>query len=57
MERHPIFIDRKSDIVIFNKYTFGLHPHFWHRAPKTLGISKVKRVIRVFYYVNEVTLR
>ena len=28
------------DTVIYNKkYIFGLRPHSWHRAPKTLGIS------------------
>ena len=34
-------IFRWGDIVIYNKtYTYicGLHPHVWHRAPKTLGI-------------------
>lgn len=30
----------QCDKVICNKkYIFGLHPHFWHRALKTLGIS------------------
>ena len=29
---------RFCDIVIYNmKCIFGVHPHFWHRAPKTLG--------------------
>lgn len=28
------------DIVIYNmQYIFGLSLHFWHRVPKTLGIS------------------
>lgn len=26
-------------IVIYNKYTFGLEPQFWHTAPKTLEVS------------------
>lgn len=28
-----------SDIVIYNKFIFGLHPFSYHRAPKILGIS------------------
>lgn len=27
------------DIVIYINI-FGLHPHFWHRAPETIGIPK-----------------
>lgn len=27
------------DIVIYDKYIFGLHPHSEHRVHKTLGIS------------------
>ena len=28
------------NVVIYNeKYVFGLPPHFWHGAPKILGIS------------------
>lgn len=36
------------------KYIFGLHP-FWHKAPKTLGISQVLTVTKVSCCVNEVT--
>ena len=44
------------DIVTYNKkYTFGLPPHFCHRAPKTLGISCEERDKGVFRYVIEVT--
>lgn len=28
--------------MIYNKYTFGLHTHFWHRAPKTLYFLRDK---------------
>lgn len=35
------------NIVIGNKYPFGLHPGSWHRPPKTFGISWVRRVIKV----------
>jgi len=38
------------DIVMYNKkYVFGLCPCFWERAPKTLGISKVMRGIKVSF--------
>lgn len=51
MERYPMFIDKKCDIVIYNrKYTFGLCPL---TAPKTLRISEVMRVIKAFCYVNK----
>lgn len=33
-----IFIDLGTDIVIYNKYIFGLCPRSWLGAPKTLGI-------------------
>ena len=33
-------IPAHCDIGIYNKkYVFGLHAHFWHRSPKSLGIS------------------
>ena len=36
------------DIAVYNeKYKFGLHPHFWCRAPKTLGISSFVSVNQV----------
>ena len=34
------------DTVIYKKYVLGLCPCFWHRAPKTLGISEVMGVIK-----------
>ena len=41
------------DTMIYNKkYTSGLHPSFWHKAPKTLRSNQV-----VFCYVNEVNFR
>lgn len=31
---------RDCDTVLYNqKYVFGLHPHSWHKASKTLEIS------------------
>lgn len=27
------------DVIYNKKHVFGLHPHSWHRSPKTLGIS------------------
>ena len=40
------------DTVIYNKkYLFGLHPRFWHTAPKTPDFLSA-RMIKVFY-VNE----
>lgn len=36
----PVCYKMWCDIVIYNKkYTCHLHPHFWHRFPKTLRIS------------------
>ena len=35
------------DIVLYNKCISGLHSRFWHRSPKTLGISKVMRLKKV----------
>ena len=33
------------DVVIYNKNNIdGLHPHFWHRVPKTLWVSQVAGV-------------
>lgn len=32
------------DIVIYKKCIFDLHPHFWHRVPKTLGISLYENI-------------
>ena len=29
--------------------------HFWHRHPKTLGLSSVKKMIKCPFYVSEVT--
>lgn len=26
------------DTVVYKKYIFGLHSHFWSRAPRTIGI-------------------
>lgn len=38
----------RCDIVIDNKkYIFGLGPHSWHGAPKTLGISYVMTPMKV----------
>ena len=37
------------DMVIYNKYILGLCPCFWHRAPKTLGISEVMGVIKLSF--------
>ena len=46
-----------GDTVIYNKkYMFGPHPHFWHRAPKILGISSDEIDKSTLCYVNEVTL-
>ena len=34
-------VGEEYDIVIYDKkYIFGLHPHFWHRAPKSLVYLK-----------------
>lgn len=38
------------DAVIYNeKFVFGLPPHFWHKAPKILGISSVIRVTKMSF--------
>ena len=46
------------DVVIYNKNNIdGLHPHFWHRVPKTLWVSQVVgggEPKGVLYYVNQV---
>lgn len=41
VQRVAIFgrVSRESEIMIAISSTFGLHPHFWHRAPQTLGIQ------------------
>ena len=36
-------------MVIYKKYVLGLCPCFWHRAPKTLGISEVIGVIKLSF--------
>lgn len=43
------------DMVIYNKYILGLHPHSWHRATQTLGILGDESDKGVFWYVNKVT--
>lgn len=36
--------------MIYNrKYVFGLHPHFWQRAPKTVGTSYVMNIVKVSF--------
>ena len=36
------------EVVIYSKkYISGLCPRVWHRAPEALGISKMKREIKV----------
>ena len=38
------------DTVIYSKkYLFGLHSYLWHRAPKTLGLSWVLRLLKVTF--------
>ena len=46
---HPSrWIQSICDTVAYNKtYVFGLHPYSWHRDPKTLEISEVRRGIKV----------
>lgn len=39
------------ETVIYKKHIFGLYSCFWHRALKTLGISKVVRVIKVSFVI------
>lgn len=42
------------DIVIYNmKDKFGLHPRFWHRAPKNVNFLSEERDEGVFCEVNE----
>ena len=41
-------------VTCHKKYVFGFYPSFWHRAPKTLGISPSDK--GAFCFVNEVTL-
>ena len=42
-----------SDIVIYNnKYIPNLCPWPWHRAPNTLGISSMKRAIKVSFVIH-----
>ena len=36
-------------MVIYKKYVLGLCPYFWHRDPKTLGISEVIGVIKLSF--------
>ena len=36
------------------KFTSGLCPHFWHRAPKTLGISYMMRAMKRSIMLSEV---
>lgn len=39
-----------SDILFYNKkYIFGFPPNFWHRAPKTLGLSEGIKAIKVSF--------
>ena len=52
-------IDTKGvcDIVTCNKkYIFGLHPSFWHRAPKTWNFLCDESYKGVFCYVIGLTL-
>lgn len=37
------------DVIYKKKYVFGLCPHFWHRDPKSLGISLVIRAINISF--------
>lgn len=43
-------------IKIYSSYIFGLHPSFWHIAPKTLEISSKECSKGVSCYVNKVNL-
>ena len=56
--QHPTAFLPKMGYDICNmKYIFDLHPHVWHRVPKTLGVSCAERDKGVFCCVNEVTFR
>ena len=37
-----------SNVVYNKRYIFGLHPHFWHRAPKNLEFP-VMRAVKVSF--------
>lgn len=40
------------DTVTYSKkYMFGLSLHFWPKAPKTIGISLVVRMIKVSFVI------
>lgn len=39
MTRAPTPVNQCDTVVYNKKYVFGLCPHSWHRAAKTLGIS------------------
>lgn len=41
----------RCDIEIYYTFIYSFLPRFWYRGPKTLGISKVIRVIRVSFDV------
>ena len=40
------------DIMIHNKYVFGLCPQVWHRAPKTLEMLKVSFVMLLKWFLE-----